>query len=166
MKGILKFIKEEILLVIPAIIYFCIAFNLIFFTIGLSLRPGSPRYLSYLSVTIMALAAGKIILIVDALPFINAFPKKPLIYNISWKFFIFATVIFLVSVADNLIELRMKHGSFALAFQYVSHELSSPLFWSGQIWLFLTFLIYIIFSEFNRAVGRGKIIRMLLKRPD
>ena len=32
-----------------------------------------------------ALLVAKVVLITDALPFVNRFPEKPLIYNVVWK---------------------------------------------------------------------------------
>src|SRR5437867_58033 len=96
MLRILIKIKAEIIHAIPAILYFLVTFNLINYTERLMLRSIEPGFGSYLLATLGALLVGKLLIIVNSFSFINAFPRKPMIYNIVWKFFIYglATILF------------------------------------------------------------------------
>ncbi|MDR3477433.1 MAG: hypothetical protein P4M14_05310 [Gammaproteobacteria bacterium] len=161
MLRLLKWFKEESIRVLPAIIYFVIAFNLIHFTTSLSLREGDVRYLSYFSVTFAALIVGKVLILVNYLPFINAFPNRPLIYNIIWKFCIYCLFFLLVRLLHIFIHGYFNEGSADLAYQHVAQEFVSPVFWSGQMWLMLVFFVFIVFSELFSALGKEKVKHLL-----
>lgn len=161
LKHFVNWLKEETLRVVPAILFFCISFNLIYFTIGLGLRPDDTRYLSYFTVTVTALIMGKVLIIVNAFPFIDAFPQKPLIYNIVWKFCIFSLTIFLLEALHSYWRLWLKLDNAALAWQHLGKEVSSPVFWSIALWLFLVFGVYITFSELARVIGMDRMKKIL-----
>ena len=101
---IMRYVKDEIIHLLPAIIYFAVSFNLFHFAQGLLMRPGDIRYTSYLGATLGAILAGKVIFIAESMPFINLFPDKPIFYNISWKFLVYSIFVLLVQVMDNVIQ--------------------------------------------------------------
>lgn len=156
-----KKLKEEIISAIPAVVYFCIAFNLIFFLTGLALPPDSIRYFSHLSVTINSLILGKIIILVGMTPFMNAFPDKPLIYNITWKFFIYTLAVLLFWFIDASSHLYYIYRNSSIVRQALASEFFSPLFLSSLLWIMLVFLGFIIAEEFTCAIGKDKVMRML-----
>jgi hypothetical protein len=158
---VFQWIKEEVIQVIPAVIYFAIAFNLIHFNEALVLRPLDVRFYSTLSITLSALIAGKVLIIANCFRFINAFPNKPLIYNIAWQSLVYAVFIFLIRLSDSFFHGFLKTKHVNEAFTIVRHELSQPIFWSSQIWLFIVFLIFIVFTEFTRVLGKEKVKKML-----
>jgi len=158
----LKWIKKETIHIIPAVIYFLIAFNLIYFTGGLMLEPGHTRYFTPLAVTLGALIIGKVIILVNAFSFINMFPQNPLIYNIVWKFFIYMFFVFSLWTIETIAKLTDKYENFSLIFQHFKAELLSPVFLATLSWLALTFLIFVVASEFIRVIGKEKIVHLLL----
>lgn len=160
MRHLLKWVKDETISLLPAIIYFCIMFNIIYFTSGLILQPDTPRYFSYFTVTLLALVCAKVILIANALPFINLFSSRPLIYQILWKFFIYAWLLVVLWMAETMYHLE-KYDSFAQAFERLMQELLTPLFLTTLIWLQVVFLSFIIFSELVRAVGKAKVKKIM-----
>lgn len=161
MAHILKWIKEEIRSVIPAIIYFAITFNLIHFATEIMLQPDDVRYSTYLSVTIDAIIMGKVLIIVRAMPFINVFPKQPLIYNIIWKLFIYNIFIIFLRLCEHFLHLLFRHENLSTIWQILYAQITSHLFLSTQIWLFLTLLGFITFNEFGRLLGADKLKKML-----
>ena len=164
MSHFIKWIKEEIIHIIPAVIYFSLAFNLIFFTSGLNEPAGEVRYFSYLSVTFAALIVGKVLIIVNTFPFINAFPKKPLIYNILWKSFLYAIFTLIFWILEELFHLDKKYQNLSHVITQLKHELNSPAFLATILWLLSTLFIFVVFSEFMRVLGKEKIINILLKQ--
>lgn len=158
----LHWLKHEVISAIPAILYFAFAFNIIHIAEALILKPLDIQYTSFLGANVGAIIAGKIILIANALPFINAFPNKPLIYNISWKFLIYS----LCAILFQLFDIFCKHAyhdmSLSMGYQHLEMSLSSPQFWSIQILIVGLFLNYVIFSEFIHAIGKNKIKHLLL----
>lgn len=157
-----KWIEEEVIHALPAIIFFIITFNIIMFTHNLILESHGLHRGSYLAATIGALIVGKLLIIVNAFPFINAFPNKPLIYNIVWKSFVYSSAALLYRIIDLLIQLLRSHQTWLIAFKHFKQQLESPVFWSIQIWLLMLFLIYVVFSEFTRVIGKTKVIKLLL----
>src|SRR5687768_1118212 len=100
MENVKQRLKLEIIHAIPAIIFFLISFNLINLTERLMIRTEEIDgiFLSYWSATIAALLVGKIIILVNSFSFINLFPDKPLVYNISWKFLVYGVLTFLFRI--------------------------------------------------------------------
>lgn len=93
---LLKTLKHEFLLVLPPTIFFLVAFTLILATQRLILRQYGIPLTGFSAAVIGALLVGKVVLIVDNLPFVNKFPDKPLLYNTLWKTFIYFTAALLV----------------------------------------------------------------------
>ena len=166
MPRILKWLKEEIIRVLPAIVFFTIAFNLIVLTEKLMLRDETPGYFSYALATFAALIIGKILLIINAFPFINAFTNKPLIYNIVWKFLIYGSAALLFRLIDKFTHMAFAHDSSSFIFQHLSGALESPVFWAIQVWLLMVFVVYIVASEFIRVMGKDKVEKMLFGERD
>lgn len=165
MSGFISKLKQEIINAIPAIIYFCIAFNLINFTEGLYYTAGYLNSYSYLAVTMGALVAGKVLIIVNTFPFINAFPNKPLIYNIAWKSLIYSVAVLLVRVLEDYIHIAWQYDNVRSAYQLVKTKLTLAPFWGTQMWLTLIFFVFVVFSEFTRVIGKDKIKLILLGSP-
>ena len=85
MKRIWQFLKQELFELLPPTIFFFIAIGLLVLTKRLILQQYGIGFSDFAAVLIGALIVGKVVLIADALPFINKFPEKPLIYNVVWK---------------------------------------------------------------------------------
>ena len=162
MPRLIRWAEHEVYTVIPAFIFFLLTFNLWHFSSVLILGPGEVEYTSYLGASIGAIFAAKIIIIVRNLPFINAFPQKPLIYNISWKLFIYGFFVLLVQMLDFLLRKVHAYKSFAPAFQQLTLELTHSRFWGVQIWIFFLFLIYLTLSELGRVLGPKEFRKMML----
>jgi len=156
MNKILLWVKNEAKHLLPVIIYFAICFNLFHYAQGLMLRPRHIHFTSYLGATLGAIIAGKVVLITDYLPFINAFPNKPIVYNITWKFCIYGIVVILVQILDYISKSAYYSGSFLTAYMELKFDLNQSVFWGIQIFVLMFFLFYIIFSELMRVVGQGK----------
>lgn len=154
-------IKHDVISIIPAVIYFMIIFNTMHIISNLALKPGAIPYYSAFTVTLWGLIAGKVILIVNALPFIDLFPNKPLIYNIVWKLFLYSLAALLFRMLDILLHEAYRFDSWVYAWQRVEHVLHKPLFWSLQLFLMMTLLAFVIFNEFVRVLGREQMVKML-----
>ncbi|MDR3476984.1 MAG: hypothetical protein P4M14_03000 [Gammaproteobacteria bacterium] len=157
MPKIIHWLKQEIIHLIPIIIYFAICFNLFHFAQSLILPPDSIRFTSYWGATLGAILAGKVILIADSLPFINAFPEKPIVYNITWKFVIYSFFVFLVQVIDNIIRSLYSFKDWSIACAHLKADISQSMFWGIQISVLMFFLGFIVFSELTRVIGKSKI---------
>jgi len=162
MPRILRWAKQEAISVVPAFIFFELSFNILHFSSVLMLGPDHVRYTSYFGATLGALVAAKIVIIVRTLPYINLFPHKPMIYNISWKFLVYSFFVLFVQLLDHFLQSLHHHHGFSQALQQLAQMLTFAHFWGVQIWILFLFLIYITASEFNRVLGPLALRRMML----
>jgi hypothetical protein len=162
MRRLLHIIWREIVYIMPAIIFFAITFNLIMFTETLMLQHNMPSNLSYGLATLAALLVGKFIIIVNTFPYINAFPNKPMIYNIVWKLLIYGILLILFRIAEKALDLFFKYHNITVICDKIDMIVATPMFWAIQIWLIMSFTVYIVASEFTRVIGRDKMMTLLV----
>ena len=155
-----KTIKQNYLEMLPPAIFFFIAFSLILATKQLILREYGISWTGFGAAFFGALLVGKMVLIVDKLPFVNRFPDRQLIYNASWKCLIYFLVAVLVQYLERLVPLLAKHTNIMEANRHFVAETVWPHFWLIQLWLAVLFFIYCAMRELVRAIGREKVIRM------
>src|SRR5262245_50137798 len=85
MPGAVAKVKEEVRKILVAALFFSTGFTLIHVSNRL-LTQGSHVELESLARAIFGgLIVAKVLLIVDVLPLVNAFPGSPLVQNIAWK---------------------------------------------------------------------------------
>jgi hypothetical protein len=70
---------------VPPTIFFFVALHIVALIRALMLKGTGLAPMTTVSVAVAALILGKAVLIADMLPFINRYPDKPLIYNVTWK---------------------------------------------------------------------------------
>ena len=159
MKKVFGFIAKEFWEILPAMIYFLIAFHIVALTHGLSLeRYGIEPRLS-VAATIMALIVAKAILVADALPIINRFPDRPLIWNVLWKTLIYGLVAFVFRYLEEWIPRISDAGGMAAANHALLAEIVWPHFWAVQILLVVTIVGYTCMAELSRVLGPGTLGR-------
>jgi|SRR5208337_2618398 len=164
MTNILQKIKHELLQILPPTIYFFFAFNIVGITTALLMRGRGLQVPSILTATVLALIVGKVMLVADHLPFINKFPDKPLIYNITWKTFIYVLAVAFARYLEHIIPLLIKGGGVAEAHQQIMGEFVWPRFVAVQIWFVVLFLFYSVLVELVRALGKERVIKMFFGR--
>ncbi len=159
---LLATLKHEFRLLLPPTIFFFIAFVLIATTKRLILREYGIPLTGYGAALIGALLVGKVVLLTDKLPFVNKFPERPLLYNVTWKSSIYFIATFLFRYLEHLIPLLREHKNFMVANQHLLAEIIWPHFWLIQMWLSVLFFLYSAIHELVRVVGREEIIRMFI----
>ena len=92
MSSVTEKIWEEFKKVLPSTIFFFIILHIIALIRSLMVRETGITPPTSASVLIASLILGKSVLIADMLPFINRFPNKPLVWNVSWKTLMYALV--------------------------------------------------------------------------
>jgi hypothetical protein len=102
------------------------------------------KFSDFAAIVVGALIVGKVVLIVDHLPFANRFPNKPLIYNVVWKTIIYVLAALLVRLTEHLVPLIIKYGSFREAMARIVDEVVWPHFW----------VVYLCFRSFCSSIAR------------
>lgn len=164
MSKALKWIKDQFLHVLPAVVFFFVAFLVISFTTALMVRKHGITITTLPAVAFGALVVGKVVLVMDNLSFVNAFRDRPLIYNTLWKTLIYSLGGFAFQVMEELVPFVMAHGNVATGFAYFRNELDWPRFWAVQIWVVLLFFFFAVVREFVRALGQDRVREMFFGR--
>jgi hypothetical protein len=160
MPGIAARIKHEIAEVLPATIFFLVAFNLLAATKALFLLEHGIRITNFVGATIGALLVAKVILIADKIPFINRYPDKPLIFNTVWKTAIYIVATFIVRVIEHLIPSILDEGGIGAAWNHMLEAVVWPRFFAIYLWLCLLFFTFAALRELGRQVGRERVLEM------
>ena len=157
---LLKTIKNAFFEILPPAIFFLIAFLLILFTKRMILSEYGISWTGFGAAVVGAMLVGKVVLMIDKLPFVNKFPDRPLVYNTLWKSFIYFLAALLFRYLMQVLPLLRKHESFMEANRHLAAQVVWPHFWLLQMWLAVLFLIFCAMRELIRVIGRDKFIHM------
>lgn len=153
MRRIGKILIEEIIVIIPPVIYFFVTFCLLIVTQALISEQYGVNSFDIGAAVLGALVVGKILLVVDKLPFIDRFPEKPLIYNALWKTAIYNVAALIARYLEQVIPMVFEEGGIGAANVALFSMLSWHHFWLVQIWLAVLFFVYCSARELIRKVG-------------
>lgn len=153
-------IRKEFLALLPPTIFFLVALHIVALMRILMLKGTGIPFRTSVSVTVAALILGKAVLIADLLPFINRFPRKPLIYNVVWKTAIYMLVAAAVTYLERLIDFTRRAGGVAAGHRKLLSEMVWPHYCAVQILLLLLILMYCTTRELVRMIGADKVRRM------
>jgi len=155
-----KAIKNDFFEILPPMIYFFVAFVLILTTKRMILSEYQISWAGFGTAIVGAILAGKVVLMVDKLPFVNQFPDRPLIYNTLWKSLLYFLAALVVCYLDQLVHFLRKHEGLMEANRHLWAEVVWPHFWLLQMWLAVLFLIFCAMRELIRVLGPDKFIHM------
>ncbi len=153
-------LKHEFAEMIPPTIYFFVIFHIIALIRELMTKNTGIDISTTTSIGIASLILGKAVLVANALPFINRFPEKPLIWNVCWKTALYFFVALVIHYLEHLYDFWKIAPGFAAANQKLLSEIVWPHFWAIQILLTVLIFVYCVASELARLVGPGKLKRM------
>lgn len=160
MARVRKWISEEFFRVLPGLIFFYLAFNLINYTEALMFRSEKARTFGFFTVLIAAGVVAKILLLIDHLPVISVFKKKPLIYGILWKTLIYGFVAFVIRYLTVLYPFY-KWKEHSLDYERFLSSIDWTRFWAIQIWYTLLFFVFALSRAVIRAVGKERFYLLL-----
>ncbi|MHB1459562.1 MAG: hypothetical protein ACYC0V_21840, partial [Armatimonadota bacterium] len=130
MRGAIKWLKHEYIELLPAVVFFLFAFNLIVLTDALTMEQYGIRVFSFLSATLLAIVIAKVVLVANLLPFMNMFRQRPLIYTTLWKTAIYVCTSLVVQYVERLIKSIPHYAGLGSANQHVINEFAQPRFWA------------------------------------
>lgn len=157
--------KKDFLELLPPMIFFFVAFVLILTTKWMILSEYQISWTGFGAAVFGAILAGKVVLMVDKLPFVNRFPDRPLIFNTLWKSLLYFLAAFGVSYLDQLVHFLRKHEGLMEANRHLWAEVVWPHFWLLQMWLAVLFLIFCAVRELVRVLGKEKFIHLFIGGP-
>jgi hypothetical protein len=148
---------------LPATIYFFIAFNLIVFTTNLLVHDYWFQLAGFLLASTSALVVGKAVLLADKLRLIDRFRGAPLIQPILYRTVFYAVVVLFVRLLERLIHLAFDERGFVAAAKATLNDFTWEHFAAVQIWIFTTFLIYVTAREVSYLMGEGQMFRLFFR---
>lgn len=153
-------LKEEGRKGLAVAVYFAIGFLIIQFHNRLLVEGSNIKIASYVRGLVGGLIAAKVLLSVDMLPFFDAFPDKPMIFNVGWK-----TTLYTGGVLGFLYTEPFLRHFIMGAGLYASHlqawqELMLPRTWAKVIWVAVLLLGFVIMQELSRELGKDRLKRM------
>lgn len=153
-------LRHELMELIPPTLYFFVILHIVAVVRLLMSKATGFEPMTTMSVAVAALILGKAVLLANALPFINQFPERPLIWNVCWKTALYFLVALVIHYLEHLYECWKVAPSFAAANQKLLAETVWPHFWAIQILLAVLILMYCVASELARVIGRERITKM------
>lgn len=153
-------IKHEIIKALPPTIFFFVILHIVALIRALMVRGTGISLPSSASVLLASLILGKSVLVADMLPFINRFPDKPLIWNVSWKTLMYAVVALIVHFLERLYDYWKEAPNIIAANHDLWTEINWPRFWAIQILLVTLIFNYCVIAELARAFGRDRLKRI------
>lgn len=160
MSSVFKWMKKEFESIFPAVLYFFFAINLFKLTFGWIIEGLGQELITFPRTVIVSLIIGKIMLVVEALPFLNKFSGRPLVYTTVWKTFIYSSFGIMFLYLEKLIPLLIKYKDLNIAWDRMLCNIIWPRFISSQIWLVVLFFLFVVFREVNQALGKGKLYKI------
>jgi hypothetical protein len=158
------FLLHEMKLLVPPIIFFFCAFNLIALTANLQAERYWFALSTFFTATTLALIVGKAVLVANSIRVIHRFHNAPLIVPILYKTLIYSVIVMVFRMIEQLLHFVFADEGFATAFHHASAAFTWHRFAAIQIWLFICFLIYVTATELSAAMGPGELRRLLLHR--
>ena len=149
--------------VLPPTVFFFFGFNLILFTRWMTLEEHGIPFTNFFAATLLALLVGKAVLVVDNLRFMRRFDGAPLIQPIVFKSMIYWLCVFVLRIAEGLLQFLRDGGALGDFPNFLIAQFSWPHFLVIQIWLMVLFLVYVTAHELNTLFGDGELPRLFLR---
>jgi uncharacterized membrane protein len=148
-------IAREFREALPAIIFFLVLFHLLALTKAVALGDFSLTALRATTATIGALVVAKAILLVEALPPVKRLTGSRL-SKVLRKTALFAVVVLLFRLLEELIPLWSKHGSLAAGAHALTSEVSWPFFVVLNTWILGGLFFYTLTTDLLHDAGTDK----------
>jgi len=160
----IRWIKGQFFHILPAILFFFIAFNLINMTEALMLQQESLSYGNMPTILLGAAIVAKVIVVIDNFPLIGRLPRRSLIANILWKSFLYGTTALIIRLATRAFPYLINSTDLRADYILFMTGVDWTRFWAIQIWFYALFFIFDFFRELAHAIGMKKVKNILLSR--
>jgi hypothetical protein len=150
-------LKEEIRKVLGVALFFSTGFILIVLADRLITRGSGIEPISFVRAVVGGLIVAKVLLITDLLPFVHAFPEKPIAHNILWKSSIYIAASLVFRYLEPLIKSLFRGLGLAASHHSAVSELMLPRTWATEIWLAMLLVAYVTVQELGRVLGKDKL---------
>jgi hypothetical protein len=113
------------------------------------------------SAVIGALVVAKVVVLLEKTSFGSRFQHGSLVAHAMWRSLVYTAVVFVVTLAEHLVEAYFDKGSLETALSELWASKDFHHFLAMNLCVALSFLLYNTFAEMDRRLGRGSIRRLL-----
>lgn len=155
-------VKEEVRKILVIAVFFAIGFSLIHFSNQLLTMGSGVKILGITRALIGGLIVAKVLCTVDLLPFVHAFPHKPVAYHVGWKstLYVLAAVVFLYM--EPFFKSLTRGAGFLPSHLRAWHELMLPRTWATLIWVAMLLVVFVTLQELSRVIGQEEFKHIFL----
>lgn len=108
------------------------------------------------AVLILTLVIAKVFIVLDKINFINRLEKKPLIFNIIWKTFLYGITITLARLIEKLFSHSV--GEIIEGFYH-------PRFWIVLVWTLVLTFVFSAIRELFKKMGKDNFLKLFFSAP-
>lgn len=159
-----RWLKIEIRHVLPIFAFFFLSFFIISQTETFLLKRAGLRPFTFLDVTVAAALVAKIFLVIDHMPLEGIVSKKPMIYLVVFKTFLYWIVAFAVRIGILFFPYLYFKEGLVRDWDAFYVRMNWNLMASVQIWYLMLFFLFVSFRELARAVGPVKLRKIFFGR--
>ena len=154
---LIGWIKDQFYHLLPPFLFFFVAFNLLNITEGLRGGQVTLGLFSFMNVLVGSIIVAKVLIVIDNLPWVDIFPKRPLIYNILWKTWIYGISAFIFRLIFRFLPEYFETKSFSASSQKMISDIDWLFFLASQCWYFILFFVFVCFRELIYLIGTKKV---------
>ena len=162
--GRVERIKKEVRELLVAALFFSVGLCLVILADRLMTEGSGVEIATFAQAAIGGVIVAKVLLLVDLLPFVHAFPNKPLAHNVVWKSTLYVAGSLVVRYLEPLLKSLFHGVSIAVAHDRVMEEFAKPRFWASEIWIAILLMIFATIRELDTSLGEGKLRQMFFGR--
>lgn len=150
---------------VPTVLFFFSVFIVIFVLFKLFVAQYSIEYTAFSKAAIGALILGKVVPILDWADSGYRFESYRRITVVAGKTIVYAIVVVILGIGEQLVEAYRDQPTFHAAMQFVLAKDESQRFLGLVLLISLVVGAYLTAQELDRAFGKGALVRTLLERP-
>jgi hypothetical protein len=155
-------VREELVSLIPAWIFFCCLFSLLWLTQRSILREYHLHLVPPSRALIGSIIVAKALLLVDLIPVLKKLEERAVLIGAFWKTCFYFVVVFAFQYLDLLIERR--HEGWAAGSRDFLRNLSGAPFWVLQLWLVISLFAFSAARSLLRKLGPQRSRELLIGR--
>ena len=157
-------VKEEASKVLLTAAFFSIGFCIILVHNRLLTEGTGFQTVSFARALVGGLIVAKVLLSVDMLPFCDAFPHKPIVYNIGWKTSLYTAGALVFLYTEPFLKHIVKGAGLYRSHAEAWRELMLPRTGAIMIWMVVLLLVFVTMKEMSRVIGKDQLKSMFLGR--
>ncbi len=149
----------------PKILFFFVAFMILFVLFKLFVAQYSVTYAAFIKAAAGALILGKVVPLLEWAQSGYRFETQPRIVVITGKTLIYALVVILLGTGERMFEAYRTAGTLGGAVSLVAANANAPHFFGLVLLISLVVGAYLTMQEIDQVLGAGTLQKILLKRP-